>query len=94
MFDHLVEANGLEQVMEQQGLQLPEDLDFIKEQIAGPLNNGASQRGQEPRGPQEPQRGQVPVRRCARGGQKMLLFGAPASAADVDTRQSSRKSRS
>lgn len=44
MFDHLVKANGLEQVMEQHGLELPEDLDFIKEQIAGPLNNGASQR--------------------------------------------------
>ncbi|CAF95112.1 unnamed protein product, partial [Tetraodon nigroviridis] len=48
MFDHLVQANGLEQVMEQHGLELPEDLDFIKEQIAGPLNNGASHHGQWP----------------------------------------------
>lgn len=48
MFDHLVKANGLEQVMEQHGLELPEDLDFIKEQIAGPLNNGASQRRKVP----------------------------------------------
>lgn len=48
MFDHLVQANGLEQVMEQHGLELPEDLDFIKEQIAGPLNNGASHHGQVP----------------------------------------------
>lgn len=43
MFDHLVEANRLEEVMKQHGLELPEDLDFIKEQIAGPMNNGASQ---------------------------------------------------
>lgn len=48
MFDHLVKANGLEQVMEQHGLVLPEDLDFIKEQIAGPLNNGGSQRHKVP----------------------------------------------
>lgn len=48
MFDHLVEANGLEQVMEQHGLELPQDLDFIKEQIAGPLNNGPSQRRKVP----------------------------------------------
>ena len=42
MFDHLVEANKLEQVMAEHGLKLPEDLDFIKEQIAGPLKNGES----------------------------------------------------
>ncbi|XP_029291592.1 deoxynucleoside triphosphate triphosphohydrolase SAMHD1-like [Cottoperca gobio] len=36
MFDHLVKANGLKPVMEQHGLVLPEDLEFIKEQIAGP----------------------------------------------------------
>lgn len=48
MFDHLVKANGLEQVMEQHGLELPQDLDFIKEQIAGPLNNGPSQRHKVP----------------------------------------------
>ena len=35
MFDHLVSNNTLE--MEQHGLVLPEDLDFIKEQIAGPI---------------------------------------------------------
>ncbi|XP_038606165.1 deoxynucleoside triphosphate triphosphohydrolase SAMHD1 [Tachyglossus aculeatus] len=36
MFDHLVSANKLEAVMESYGLVLPEDLDFIKEQIGGP----------------------------------------------------------
>lgn len=42
MFDHLVKENKLEPVMKQHGLVLPEDLDFIKEQIAGPLSNGSS----------------------------------------------------
>lgn len=42
MFDYLVNDNGLKPVMEKHGLVLPEDLDFIKEQIAGPLDpNGA-----------------------------------------------------
>uniref|UniRef100_A0A672J591 Deoxynucleoside triphosphate triphosphohydrolase SAMHD1 n=1 Tax=Salarias fasciatus TaxID=181472 RepID=A0A672J591_SALFA len=43
MFDHLVEANELKPVMEQHGLVLQEDLDFIKEQIAGPLDTNATQ---------------------------------------------------
>ncbi|KAJ8412002.1 hypothetical protein AAFF_G00142690 [Aldrovandia affinis] len=38
MFDHLVQVNSLKPVMEQHGLVLPQDLQFIKEQIAGPLN--------------------------------------------------------
>uniref|UniRef100_A0A673B317 Deoxynucleoside triphosphate triphosphohydrolase SAMHD1 n=1 Tax=Sphaeramia orbicularis TaxID=375764 RepID=A0A673B317_9TELE len=38
MFDYLVEDNNLKPIMEQHGLVLPQDLDFIKEQIAGPLN--------------------------------------------------------
>ncbi|CAI5647726.1 unnamed protein product [Oreochromis niloticus] len=42
MFDYLVEANGLRPVMEEHGLVLPEDLDFIKEQIAGPLDTTAA----------------------------------------------------
>ncbi|XP_014268301.3 deoxynucleoside triphosphate triphosphohydrolase SAMHD1 [Maylandia zebra] len=42
MFDYLVEANGLRPVMEEHGLVLPEDLDFIKEQIAGPLDKTAA----------------------------------------------------
>ncbi|XP_070766298.1 deoxynucleoside triphosphate triphosphohydrolase SAMHD1-like [Enoplosus armatus] len=43
MFDYLVENNGLKPVMEEHGLVLPEDLDFIKEQIAGPLDTNAAQ---------------------------------------------------
>ncbi|XP_034551820.1 deoxynucleoside triphosphate triphosphohydrolase SAMHD1 [Notolabrus celidotus] len=43
MFDYLVEDNNLRPVMEQHGLVLPEDLDFIKEQIAGPLDNKPAQ---------------------------------------------------
>ncbi|KAE8293554.1 Deoxynucleoside triphosphate triphosphohydrolase SAMHD1 [Larimichthys crocea] len=43
MFDYLVNDNGLKPVMEQHGLVLPEDLDFIKEQIAGPLDANAAQ---------------------------------------------------
>uniref|UniRef100_A0A4W6F7X9 Deoxynucleoside triphosphate triphosphohydrolase SAMHD1 n=1 Tax=Lates calcarifer TaxID=8187 RepID=A0A4W6F7X9_LATCA len=43
MFDHLVDDNGLKPVMKQHGLVLPEDLDFIKEQIAGPQDTKAAQ---------------------------------------------------
>ncbi|XP_061082061.1 deoxynucleoside triphosphate triphosphohydrolase SAMHD1-like [Conger conger] len=39
MLDHLIEVNGLEPVMTRHGLNLPEDLAFIKEQIGGPLTN-------------------------------------------------------
>ncbi|TRY56055.1 hypothetical protein DNTS_017904 [Danionella cerebrum] len=39
MFDHLVQENALEPVMLQHGLRLPDDLTFIKEQIAGPLES-------------------------------------------------------
>ncbi|XP_034028467.1 deoxynucleoside triphosphate triphosphohydrolase SAMHD1 [Thalassophryne amazonica] len=38
MFDYLVKDNELEPVMKKHGLVLPEDMDFIKEQIAGPLD--------------------------------------------------------
>ncbi|XP_037540025.1 deoxynucleoside triphosphate triphosphohydrolase SAMHD1 [Nematolebias whitei] len=46
MFDYLVEDNNLKPVMEEHGLLLPQDLDFIKEQIAGPLdaNSGPGQK--------------------------------------------------
>lgn len=44
MFDHLVKVNGLEEVMEHHGLRLPDDLIFIKEQIAGPLDNSVLDR--------------------------------------------------
>uniref|UniRef100_A0A665TDU5 Deoxynucleoside triphosphate triphosphohydrolase SAMHD1 n=1 Tax=Echeneis naucrates TaxID=173247 RepID=A0A665TDU5_ECHNA len=43
MFDYLVDDNNLKPVMEENGLVLPEDLDFIKEQIAGPLDTNAAQ---------------------------------------------------
>ncbi|XP_041859789.1 deoxynucleoside triphosphate triphosphohydrolase SAMHD1 [Melanotaenia boesemani] len=43
MFDYLVDDNGLKPVMEEHGLVLPQDLDFIKEQIAGPLDTKAAQ---------------------------------------------------
>nr|XP_046253079.1 deoxynucleoside triphosphate triphosphohydrolase SAMHD1-like [Scatophagus argus] len=42
MFDHMVEVNDLKSVMEQHGLVLPEDLIFIKELIAGPLDTNAA----------------------------------------------------
>ncbi|XP_070825444.1 deoxynucleoside triphosphate triphosphohydrolase SAMHD1-like [Chaetodon trifascialis] len=44
MFDYLVEDNHLKPVMEHHGLVLPEDLDFIKEQIGGPLVSNAGQK--------------------------------------------------
>uniref|UniRef100_A0AAX7VML1 Deoxynucleoside triphosphate triphosphohydrolase SAMHD1 n=1 Tax=Astatotilapia calliptera TaxID=8154 RepID=A0AAX7VML1_ASTCA len=47
MFDYLVEANGLRPVMEEHGLVLPEDLDFIKEQIAGPLDKTWPYKGRQ-----------------------------------------------
>ncbi|XP_054902374.1 deoxynucleoside triphosphate triphosphohydrolase SAMHD1 [Poeciliopsis prolifica] len=46
MFDYLVDDNGLRPVMEEYGLVLPEDLDFIKEQIAGPTES-SSGRGEK-----------------------------------------------
>ncbi|XP_017270422.1 deoxynucleoside triphosphate triphosphohydrolase SAMHD1 isoform X2 [Kryptolebias marmoratus] len=48
MFDHLVEDNGLKPVMKEHGLLLPQDLDFIKEQIAGPLNTNSGPRQKWP----------------------------------------------
>lgn len=42
MFDHLVEENDLK--MEQHGLVLPEDLNFIKEQINGPTNSNTAKK--------------------------------------------------
>ncbi|XP_068996911.1 deoxynucleoside triphosphate triphosphohydrolase SAMHD1-like [Embiotoca jacksoni] len=40
MFDHMVDVNGLEPVMEQYGLELPDDCEFIKEMIGGPPDDG------------------------------------------------------
>uniref|UniRef100_UPI0037E73F02 deoxynucleoside triphosphate triphosphohydrolase SAMHD1 isoform X2 n=1 Tax=Semicossyphus pulcher TaxID=241346 RepID=UPI0037E73F02 len=42
MFDYLVSDNKLTEVMKEHGLVLPEDLDFIKEQIAGPQDTDAA----------------------------------------------------
>ncbi|XP_027722904.1 deoxynucleoside triphosphate triphosphohydrolase SAMHD1 [Vombatus ursinus] len=39
MFEHLVDANGIESVMKKYGLTPEEDMCFIKEQIAGPLDS-------------------------------------------------------
>ncbi|XP_072412368.1 deoxynucleoside triphosphate triphosphohydrolase SAMHD1-like [Chiloscyllium punctatum] len=36
MFDHMIKTNKLEGIFQDYGLVLPKDLDFIKEQIAGP----------------------------------------------------------
>ncbi|CAM4684060.1 unnamed protein product [Leuciscus chuanchicus] len=44
MFDHLVKVNNLEAAMTHHGLRLPDDLIFIKEQIAGPLDNSVLDR--------------------------------------------------
>lgn len=43
MFDYLVDDNRLRPVMEEHGLVLPEDLNFIKEQIAGPTESSSGQ---------------------------------------------------
>lgn len=43
MFKHLLEENELQPVMEEHGLVLPDDLLFIEEQIAGPLDADAAQ---------------------------------------------------
>ncbi|XP_068172529.1 deoxynucleoside triphosphate triphosphohydrolase SAMHD1-like [Antennarius striatus] len=51
MFDYLVEDNDLKPAMKRHRLTLPEDLDFIKEQIAGPPDTDAAG------GPEWPYRG-------------------------------------
>ncbi|XP_059403115.1 deoxynucleoside triphosphate triphosphohydrolase SAMHD1 [Carassius carassius] len=50
MFDHLVKVNGLEEVMVHHGVTLPDDLIFIKEQIAGPLENSVLNRSWQYKG--------------------------------------------
>ncbi|XP_061604493.1 deoxynucleoside triphosphate triphosphohydrolase SAMHD1 isoform X1 [Phyllopteryx taeniolatus] len=45
MFDYLVEKNNLKPLMEQYGLVLAEDLIFIKELIAGPLDKDEDLKG-------------------------------------------------
>ncbi|NWH80422.1 SAMH1 triphosphohydrolase, partial [Piaya cayana] len=41
MFEHLITSNNLEEVMKSYGLVLEEDIDFIKEQIGGPIDETA-----------------------------------------------------
>ncbi|XP_061836498.1 deoxynucleoside triphosphate triphosphohydrolase SAMHD1 [Nerophis lumbriciformis] len=43
MFDYLLDKNNLKPLMEEHGLVLPEDLNFIKELILGPLITNAGQ---------------------------------------------------
>lgn len=42
MFEHLITSNQLEEVMKSYGLVLEEDLNFIKEQIGGPVDETAA----------------------------------------------------
>ncbi|XP_078411026.1 deoxynucleoside triphosphate triphosphohydrolase SAMHD1-like [Cetorhinus maximus] len=42
MFEHLIKCNGLDGVLMNHGLQLPDDLVFIKEQIKGPITEAKS----------------------------------------------------
>ncbi|XP_030318972.1 deoxynucleoside triphosphate triphosphohydrolase SAMHD1 isoform X1 [Calypte anna] len=50
MFEHLITSNKLEEAMKSYGLVLEEDMDFIKEQIGGPI-------GESPSGKSWPYRG-------------------------------------
>ncbi|XP_053101217.1 deoxynucleoside triphosphate triphosphohydrolase SAMHD1 isoform X2 [Hemicordylus capensis] len=45
MFEHLITSNELQPVMEYFGLNLAEDIDFIKEQIAGPIETDTNNSG-------------------------------------------------
>ncbi|XP_028848713.1 deoxynucleoside triphosphate triphosphohydrolase SAMHD1-like isoform X1 [Denticeps clupeoides] len=63
MFDHLVKVNCLESVMEEHGLTLPGDLLFIKEQIAGPLED-----------PDSPSKTQSPWPYKGRSEEKSFLY--------------------
>ncbi|XP_051489474.1 deoxynucleoside triphosphate triphosphohydrolase SAMHD1 [Apus apus] len=50
MFEHLVTSNKLEEVMKSYGLVLEEDLNFIKEQIGGPIDEAACEKSWPYRG--------------------------------------------
>ncbi|XP_006003881.1 deoxynucleoside triphosphate triphosphohydrolase SAMHD1-like [Latimeria chalumnae] len=43
MFEHLITSNGLKTSLEENGLILPEDIIFIKEQIIGPIPESGTQ---------------------------------------------------
>ncbi|KFO86307.1 Deoxynucleoside triphosphate triphosphohydrolase SAMHD1, partial [Buceros rhinoceros silvestris] len=53
MFEHLIASNKLEEVMTSYGLVLEEDLDFIKEQIGGPVDETACEESWPYRGRQK-----------------------------------------
>ncbi|KAL2103989.1 hypothetical protein ACEWY4_000857 [Coilia grayii] len=63
MFDHLVRENRLEAEMQEHGLTLPDDLLFIKEQIAGP-----------PESPVSPRKGPAPWPYKGRSEEKSFLY--------------------
>ncbi|NXD16106.1 SAMH1 triphosphohydrolase, partial [Nothocercus nigrocapillus] len=44
MFEHLITSNKLEKVMEDYGLVLEEDMNFIKEQIGGPIDENTCEK--------------------------------------------------
>ncbi|KAM6319355.1 deoxynucleoside triphosphate triphosphohydrolase SAMHD1 [Podargus strigoides] len=44
MFEHLIASNKLEEVMKSYGLVLEEDMNFIKEQIGGPIDEAACEK--------------------------------------------------
>uniref|UniRef100_A0A8B9MU14 Deoxynucleoside triphosphate triphosphohydrolase SAMHD1 n=1 Tax=Accipiter nisus TaxID=211598 RepID=A0A8B9MU14_9AVES len=47
MFEHLITSNKLEEVMKSYGLVLEEDMNFIKEQIGGPIDETWPYRGRQ-----------------------------------------------
>ncbi|KFP82650.1 Deoxynucleoside triphosphate triphosphohydrolase SAMHD1, partial [Apaloderma vittatum] len=53
MFEHLITSNQLEEVMKSYGLVLEEDMIFIKEQIAGPVDETACEESWPYRGRQK-----------------------------------------
>ncbi|NWR76970.1 SAMH1 triphosphohydrolase, partial [Centropus unirufus] len=53
MFEHLITSNKLEEVMRSYGLVLEEDMDFIKEQIGGPIEEPAGGKSWPYRGRQK-----------------------------------------
>jgi len=59
MFEHLITSNKLEEVMKSYGLVLEEDMNFIKEQIGGPIDETACEES---------------VSRCAAYPNKCLQF--------------------
>ncbi|XP_010562849.1 PREDICTED: deoxynucleoside triphosphate triphosphohydrolase SAMHD1 isoform X1 [Haliaeetus leucocephalus] len=53
MFEHLIASNKLEEIMKSYGLVLEEDMNFIKEQIGGPIDETACEKSWPYRGRQK-----------------------------------------